>query len=288
MTARNARYWMVQVEADLVLKDLAEAVMERPPTESTGATLAKERREFEKKNRMALALIKTYAGEKQHGIIASYETAREAWLAIGRRFNTFSAARKVKLEEDFATLKMLPREGAEAYFGRITDLAEELAGAGAPRSEKDLKMRALIGLSREYFGLREVINEWYDDDDKLFVDVMARVLLSEKMHQHAMHHERLTYGVARAHNTEGQQPVRGVRTCYNCQMPGHIARNCPKNKMDNDGNARCRFCGNTGHAEASCYRKQREQATGGIPDGMAMMAHAFPTIEAVENEAFFY
>ena len=118
------------------------------------------------------------------GILSSIlncENSRDAWRSIEKQFGAQSEAKIMQLRYE---LNVLRKESmsVEEYCLKVKILADKLACAGSPMSERDLLMQVLNGLGTGYLDLASIITAnkmSYDDAYALLLTHEARLEQSQ-------------------------------------------------------------------------------------------------------------
>lgn len=173
----NYSSWKMQMELYLTHKDLDHTIEEDTRTPEvlaarTAATIAAE----QKAQKKALALIGLRVQDEYLGVIKDAgNSARTAWVAFERMFQSVTNARKLMLRQKLASLKMEPGEMAARYIARAKDLKRDLLQADLDAKEVDLA--AACGLSRDFREIRMMLEH---QKEAIHLDDMLPLLIQHE------------------------------------------------------------------------------------------------------------
>ncbi|KAH9696661.1 retrovirus-related pol polyprotein from transposon RE2 [Citrus sinensis] len=143
--------------------------------------------------------------------ILNCDNSRDAWRSIEKQFGAQSEAKIMQLRYE---LNVLGKESmsVEEYCLKVKILADKLACAGSPMSERDLLMQVLNGLGTGYLDLASIITA-----NKMSYDDAYALLLT---------HE------ARLEQT-GAESDDNIPVCQICHKSGHTADACWHRYIEN-------------------------------------------------------
>ena len=216
--------WALLFKAHLVTKELSEPLEEAAPPERETAALER----YNRKDKKALAEIILGVKSQHLPTLAEAHSAREAWDALAKAFQSKTSARKVQLTRELATLKMHEGEALMTYVGRAKALRAELAGAGHPVGEDTAVMHVLAGLPPAYKTVTTVLLaagvslQW----DKLLhallpVEVEQKESASKRNGEPSMAYSAYQAGGGRGAFGAQTQPTPKQITCWYCNKQGH-------------------------------------------------------------------
>ena len=207
----------------------------------------------------------------------------KAWKDLKARFAPSTKSELVDLRREFMTLTIETGDDPEEFLTNLEAINRKIRNIDATRAmnDDDVLIQAMATLPSEYDHLipgwterigatqdpltmeqlktelrtvyKRQLKRGNDDEPKALaaIDEMAAAAM-ETSPNRGTH-----YGDRRS----------GVRVCYNCGEPGHIALNCKKPKKNNNNNQRgnfarressliCGYCGKRGHTESRCWKKR--------------------------------
>jgi gag-polypeptide of LTR copia-type len=107
-----------------------------------------------KKDRKALAQIRSQVSLQLLPYLAGVQTAREAWKRLVTVNESTMQAKVLQLQENLLQLKMQKTEEVTEYCARARHIQLELASVGQRIDDHRLIRRVLMGLSRAFSGVR--------------------------------------------------------------------------------------------------------------------------------------
>lgn len=229
--------WALQFESHLVTKELVPPIEEPPPPEREAAALER----YNRKDRKALAEIILGVKAQHLPTLAEAKTARQAWDALKKAFQSMTSARKVQLTRELATLRMGEREALMAYIGRARTLRAELAGAGHPVGKDTAVIHVLADLPPVYKTVTTVLLaagvslQW----DQLLPALLPVEVEQKDAAQNGGGEPSVAYGAYNSAGSGGRGWPRGPvapaakqLVCWNCNKPGHRHHKCRKLTAD--------------------------------------------------------
>lgn len=238
--------WALLFKAHLVTKELVQPIEEPHPPEREAAALER----YNRKDRKALAEIILGVKAQHLPTLVEAKTARQAWDALKKAFQSMTSARKVQLTRELATLRMGEREALMAYIGRARTLPAELVGAGHPVGEDTAVTHVLAGLPPVYKTVTTVLLaagvslQW----DQLLPALLPVEVEQKEAAQKGGEEPSVAYGAYNSASSGGRGGPRGPVApaakqllCWYCNKPGHRRHECRKLTADKK-----RRCGNGG------------------------------------------
>jgi transposase InsO family protein len=213
LTSSNYAEWRVRIVDRLINKEVDEYIEE-------GVRMATET--DRKKDRKALAQIRSHVSLQMLPYLEGVQTAREAWTRLATVNESTMQAKVLQLEEKFLQLKMQKTEDVTEYCARARRIQLELASVGQKVDDQRLIRRVLMGLPKAYSGVRDIV---------LFqnnIDV-DRVVAQLKVAEESMGRktEEESTALAAAEKKKGKHQKKKI-ICFKCGKPGHMKRNCPE------------------------------------------------------------
>ena len=175
--------------------------------------------------------------------IATCTTAADAWEKLLATYSTRTTTSKLLLREQFTQLRMHDDDDVQQFSNRVNSLVDELAAAGIVYDETEIVSRVLLGLPPQFAPLVTALENMPEKElSKSYV--FGRLQHEEqKQRQQTADRGRGSAMVVRTgggvqqqqqHTHSRQQfPARRAPrtvTCYYCDKPGHIVRDCAEMK----------------------------------------------------------
>lgn len=218
LDVNNYATWRERMESYLIVRDLWDAVTADRPGPAA--------------DRKALALIKLCVKDHHLPILATCETAKEAWHTLEEIYQAKSNARTRELRKELTKLKMGHNEPLTKYVARAKDIQTQLLAAGHEVSDQEVTWHLLDGLTEKFETIVTVLETTATTDMSLD-DILPKLLQVEQRNPHLEPTSMEKALAAKRHNAPTPPTYRETRTCYYCGETGHIARNCPKKKHTN-------------------------------------------------------
>lgn len=162
----------------------------------------------------------------------------QMWAGLHNIWQATSRASYLKLINDLTALQMLPRESINDYIGRVTALRTALRYAGQDKSEEEICVHLLKGLSPAYNTIRTILTHSAQAGG-LTLEGIRPVLLNAEA-EIPQSRERGYWTAGRNNDNGGRNNQRNSRgqqhdgteqrTCHYCKKKGHIRRDCPELK----------------------------------------------------------
>ena len=234
--------------------------------------------------------------------------ARGVWQVLLDRYERKSTANKSHVWECLLKSAMEEGESVDSYVARIKNTEMLLLEMQETVPQGMLVHTLMNGLPSSYEVLKQALGLQRDltfqDIVKHLIDHQEKERLNEKMrrfkedegHAYALHHAKSNTRPPKWKNggrssssgsgvhASSNQGKREDRRCFECDKPGHIARNCRSKKPKSntsDGVKTCFNCGGKGHISPNCPSKKNSQPGTG---GRALSATVTSTSEVTEDD----
>lgn len=238
LNGSNYRSWSFNMRLYLESHDLFEHTdgTAETPTEDADAEV---RRKFVSSAKKAWTYI-CLAIEPEYQIhVRDTNTAKEAWDALKRQFARESLLQKVRLRQQYYSLRFHPGNDMMEHVSQLKSLHDQLKEMNVSIDDKELAMTLLASLPEEFKPLITALDAV--GDENLSYDKVKNMLLNDversvntKAKENA-YTVRGKYMKGKSNNNEKNGMVfRGK--CHNCKEVGHFARDCPKRNMKSGGN----------------------------------------------------
>lgn len=182
----------------------------------------------EEKDAKALAQIGLHVKDHHLPVLERCATAKAAWEQLEAVYQAKSNARKRQLRKELSQLKMGPEEPLSKYVARAKEIQNQLRATGHDVADQEVAWALLAGLPPVYDTVVTVLETSSDADVK--VDDILPKLMSVEQRMQSTEPDRTREAAAlMANRTYG---TRETRTCYYCNLKGHIKKNCKKRLQD--------------------------------------------------------
>ena len=272
LTSENYHSWKFQVKLLLLGKDLwdivtGKEVLKTDPTEE-------EKEKFRKREQQALSYIGLSVTQGQQIYLRNVDKAKEAWDILAKHFEDKSLSKVIYYRRKLYATRLEKGQSMISHVNQIRTLQEHLEAIGDNVTDKDLVIILLSSLPGEYNYLVTAL-ETIDEAKLTWDNVRDRVINEyEKKHCNKSVDESNALSVDGnpwSKNQRGRSGDRGRGTsrgrggrgrggsrdssrgnhenhggntdngcsnviCYKCHGKGHISRNCPKKKSNEDAN----------------------------------------------------
>lgn len=188
--------------------------------------------QWDKSTEQALTIIGLTVNPDQYHYICNTKHGPEAWSALRGVYEKNSRASRIGLKRKFYTTAHHPRAPIRKYTNRVTDLANRLKAIGVSLRDNDVidiliynlhpswaSIASTLSAAPGTLKLLDVIGALVDeevhhapDSSPDSVDPDDTVLVSRQPRRSRQNDPKF-------HNVPG--------SCYACNKPGHIARDCP-------------------------------------------------------------
>ena len=229
----NFHLWKFKMQMVLEEKDLWNIVKGDEVEPAEEGTTETQRRQFQKRERKALATICLSLGDEQLSLVRTATTAKEAWSKLESHYEVKSLANKLFLRKKYFTMSMGVDESMSEHINKMKELASQLEAVGASITEDDQVATLLCSLPESYNGLITALESRADNLTLEFVT--ARLLHEEHKRKESLSTqdagEKALLSKHDRTNQRGFKPKRKGK-CHNCGIPGHWARECRKPKKE--------------------------------------------------------
>jgi hypothetical protein len=211
LTGSNWTVWSMDVLSVLRVRKLAKTIATED-TDTDAANISQ-----------ALGLISLLVQPGDKLMLASCETALEAWQLLEKRYKNTAKAAGMHLKRELASIQKARGESIDEYAARTRQLYMQLLSAGMKVDEDTAVKSMLSGLPAVYDSV--VVPLFTDDEELTFVDVMPKLYVVEarELAEDVFPAMNLYMG-ARGKKTRNQ------RECWHCGQLGHFKANCPELK----------------------------------------------------------
>ena len=227
--------WKFKMEMILSEKDLWEIVedSEEPPSDEADAKVKKS---YERRVKKAFSMIACNLGDRQLAHVRSCKGPAEAWKVLCNIHQTKSLSNILFTRRKFFTCKMQEGDDMLDHINKVKGLADQLVCLEAPLTDGDIVMTLLESLPTSYEYLITAL------ETRAMKDLNLEYVTARLMHEVSKRKENETKEggaalLSRNGNGETSQPRKETRTCFNCGLVGHLARNCRKPKKESANKA---------------------------------------------------
>ena len=217
--------WKSKMQMVLEEKDLWNIVKGDEVEPAEEGTTETQRRQFQKRQRKALATICLSLGDEQLSLVRTATTAKQAWSKLESHYEVKSLANKLFLREKYFTMSMGVDDLMSEHINKMKELASQLEAVGASITEDDQVATLLCSLPESYNGLMTALESRADDLKLEFVT--ARLLHEEhKRKQNLFRPDAGAKALLSKHDQPNQRSLKPKRKvkCHNCGIPGHRGR----------------------------------------------------------------
>lgn len=228
LSADNYQDWKFAVQ--MVMRragclSVANGTEERPTTREKSD-------QWDKSAEQALTIIGLTVNPDQYHYIRDAKNGPEAWSALRGVYEKNSRANRIALKREFYTTAHDPRAPIREYTNRVTDLANRLKAIGVSLRDDDVidvliynlhpswaSIASTLSAAPGTLKLLDVIGALVDEEARRAPDSSPDATDPDDTALVSRQPRRSRQNDPKFRNAPG--------SCYACNKPGHIARDCP-------------------------------------------------------------
>ena len=226
------------------------------------------RNTWEEKDDAAKTILCLSLDDTQLPYVLMATTSKEMWDKLGDAYEEKSTANVMQLKAQFHNFKKCGGDRMQMHINKLRELVQQLTAVGASIDEQDQIIVLLKSLPEEY---KMMVTALKSQGDLIFEKVCSR-LIQEEMDTNELSED----GEAAALLS------RGVKVCYNCNKPGHIARECKSDRSVRT----CYRCGKSGHLSNKCQNRDEEGSANRAVTFTARVEHGNAASKKQESEGW--
>ena len=220
--------WKFKMEmalASVDLWDIVDGSEKAPPSDADPKVL----KEYQRRVKKAMSIIVLNLADNQLAHVKSCKGPAEAWKILCNIHETKSLSNILFVRRKFFTCKMDEGDDLLDHVNKVKALADQLACLEVPVREEDIVMTLLESLPASYEFLITAL------ETMPMKELTMEYVTARLMHEMSKRKEKEPQGedvamVARQSKAGDPRLRQGVKTCFYCGKPGHIARFCYKAK----------------------------------------------------------
>ncbi|GBN82325.1 Retrovirus-related Pol polyprotein from transposon TNT 1-94 [Araneus ventricosus] len=216
LTGTNYFIWSLKMQAALSLKRLDSVTTQMKP-EGLGE---KDALEWEQKNSDAVAYIKLSLSDEQALQFAAENNAKILWDKIKSTFTGQTEDRKIDAGNEL-NLQINSNELANDYIARARGIATKCHSLGLDVSPRELVYYTVRGLKGKFAKVRDILKTQRDKS----VDEVLEILREEETSFNSPSSTRAEGRSADVFYSR-KSKSSGMRLCYVCRRPNHVAKDC--------------------------------------------------------------
>ena len=194
------------------------------------------------------------------------EDPAAAWKQLEQTFGSNTASNVARLRREFQTIKFNSSITTMAdHLERMQQLAQEIGQLERPLLPSELATAMLTSLPEDYGTIVQGINAVDKETDPVYVYTK---LISEEQRRDSNKpksgsNDKSENALNASHHQDNKPGNRSnnTRKCYNCNKPGHFARECRSRKRNN--NSRNRNNNNSRNSNSSNHDNNNDDNKGG-------------------------
>ncbi|GBN13319.1 Retrovirus-related Pol polyprotein from transposon TNT 1-94 [Araneus ventricosus] len=217
LTGTNYFIWSLKMQAALSLKRLDSVTTQMKPE----GLSEKDASEWQQKNSDAVAYIKLSFSDEQALQFAAENNAKILWDKIKSTFTGQTEDRKIDAGNELKNLQINSNELANDYIARARGIATKCHSLGLNVSPRELVYYTVRGLKGKFAKVRDILKTQRDKS----IDEVLEILREEET----------SFNLPSSTRAEGRSADvfysrksknSGMRLCYVCRRPNHVAKDC--------------------------------------------------------------
>nr|GBN20086.1 Retrovirus-related Pol polyprotein from transposon TNT 1-94 [Araneus ventricosus] len=217
LTGTNYFIWSLKMQAALSLKRLDSVTTQMKPE----GLSEKDALEWEQKNSDAVAYIKLSLSDEQALQFAAENNAKILWDKIKSTFTGQTEDRKIDAGNELKNLQINSNESANDYIVRARGIATKCHSLGLDVSPRELVYYTVRGLKGKFAKVRDILKTQRDKS----IDEVLEILREEETSFNSPSSTRAEGRSADVFYSR-KSKNSGMRLCYVCRRPNHVAKDC--------------------------------------------------------------
>jgi gag-polypeptide of LTR copia-type/Zinc knuckle len=183
----------------------------------------------------ALGFIGLNVEDHHMALIATCDSAKQAWDALKGIYQAASYARRLQLKMELNSLRLDGGETIAKYAARAAAMRDQLQAAGSSVPEDELVLSMLVGLQEDFKVVVTIIRS--SDKPLTIMDVLPKLLQEDQLLRRMDKHEDTAAAFySKAFKNKRQPPKVGgsvqPQECWYCGKTGHFKQDCKKRAAD--------------------------------------------------------
>ncbi|GBN88543.1 Retrovirus-related Pol polyprotein from transposon TNT 1-94, partial [Araneus ventricosus] len=217
LTGTNYFIWSLKLQAALSLKRLDSVTTQMKPE----GLSEKDALEWKQKNSDAVAYIKLSLSDEQALQFAAENNAKILWDKIKSTFTGQTENRKIDAGNELKNLQINCNELANDYIARARGIATKCHSLGLDVSPRELVYYTVRGLKGKFAKVRDILKTQRDKS----IDEVLEILREEETSFNSPSSTRAEGRSADVFYSR-KSKNSGMRLCYVCRRPNHVAKDC--------------------------------------------------------------
>ncbi|GBN26868.1 Retrovirus-related Pol polyprotein from transposon TNT 1-94, partial [Araneus ventricosus] len=217
LTGTNYFIWSLKMQAALSLKRLDSVTTQMKPE----GLSEKDASEWQQKNSDAVAYIKLSLSDEQALQFAAENNAKILWDKIKSTFTGQTVDRKIDAGNELKNLQINSNELANDYIARARGIATKCHSLGLDVSPRELVYYTVRGLKGKFAKVRDILKTQRDKS----IDEVLEILREEETSFNSPSSTRAEGRSADVFYSR-KSKNSGMRLCYVCRRPNHVAKDC--------------------------------------------------------------